>query len=78
MKVGLSAIAVTLVTSSPSLVWACAVCGTADEGAREAFLFGTIAMTFLPLVGLFFGVYLVRRWLRTRTGDETDVHLPPT
>ena len=69
---------VTALTLAPNWAWACAVCGTTDESAREAFLFGTIAMTFLPLLGLFFGVYLLRRWLRTREEGGADVHLPPT
>jgi hypothetical protein len=78
MKHALFLVGVTLVTLVPSWASACAVCGTTDESAREAFLFGTIAMTFLPLVGLFFGVYLLRRWLRTREEVGADVHLPPT
>ncbi len=72
----LTALSVALLV--PGWAWACAVCGTTNESAREAFLFGTIAMTFLPLLGLFFGVYLLRRWLRTREEGRPDVHLPPT
>lgn len=78
MKIGTPFVVFALCTLLPAWTWACAVCGTTNESAREAFLFGTIAMTFLPLLGLFFGVYLVRRWLRSRTEGEPDVHLPPT
>jgi hypothetical protein len=72
--VGLIIIAVL---HTPTWAWACAVCGTSNEGAREAFVFTTIALTFLPLVGVFFGVYLLRRWLRAKRDLEADVPHPP-
>ncbi len=78
MNRAISLIGLAALTLVPNWAWACAVCGTTNESAREAFLFGTIAMTFLPLLGLFFGVYLLRRWVRTRQEGSADVHLPPT
>jgi hypothetical protein len=63
---------------SPTWAWACAVCGTSNEDAREAFVITTIVLTFLPLVGVFVGVYLLRRWLRVRSAHEADVPQTPS
>jgi hypothetical protein len=62
---------------SPTWAWACAVCGTSNESAREAFVLTTIALTFFPLIGVFFGVYLLRRWFRAKRALEADVPHPP-
>jgi len=62
-----------LVASSPSVAQACAVCfsGRSDE-QREAFIFMTGFLTFLPLILLGFGVWAFIRRVR-RIEAENDV-----
>lgn len=64
-------VALTLLT--PSLVWACAVCGTGPERSREAYYNMTALMTLLPLgvIGAF--VYLLARRLRALDAEEESV-----
>ena len=51
----------TLVALAPGSASACAVCFAGEEESRVAYIVMTAFLTFLPLVMLGFGVYMLRR-----------------
>ncbi len=51
----------TLVLIAPGAASACAVCFAGEEESRVAYIVMTAVLTFLPLVILGFGGYMLRR-----------------
>lgn len=50
-----------LVALAPGAASACAVCFAGEEESRVAYIVMTAFLTFLPLVMIGFGVYMLRR-----------------
>ena len=64
-------ILVLFILLCPVVVWACPGCIAANEENRNAFLFTTALLTFIPLIA----IGGVVRWLQTRSErmkDEAD------
>jgi hypothetical protein len=50
-----------LVVAAPRAASACAVCFAGEEESRVAYILMTAFLTFLPLIMIGFGTYMLRR-----------------
>ena len=66
----LAAVVPTLLTFTPVLAHACAVCGGGTDRMRIAFLISTAFLSLLPLALIFTGVWWLRRQIGAAMTDE--------
>lgn len=73
LRHALQLVLVTALLLSPQWAEACAVCFSAKEGTRTAFLVTTVALSLLPLAGIGGVIY----WLRKKAKDLDALDAQP-